>query len=227
MLAKADWDQLMNLAKVKLVGSSDKGLAAEFFDVISEFLNGTSVWTQDCTVPYNNTNYVYPVSVGEGQIIRLAGVWDWGPTVPSATQLAPNGTVFVPALLKDDFANIILKNVPNTTGYFNATLVCNTTLPVDKNMVPSGPDWLLPVHHLGLLDGLLGKMMTQPDKSYSDKVQGAYHLKRFRDAISRARAAKLQANTRGATAWQYPQGFRSTSQQSGVPAIGSANERSF
>jgi hypothetical protein len=226
-IARHDWDQLMNLAKVKLVGASDKGLAAEFFDLLSEFLNDTSVWTQDITVPYNNTNFVYPLFVPEGQIIRLAGIRDWGTTVPSATTLAPNGTTFVPALLGDDFASLVLKNVPNTSGYYNVTVVTNTKLPTDKHMIPAGPDWLLPVYHIALLDGLLGRMMTQTEKSYTDKTQGAYHLKRYRSAVSTARANKLRANTNGAAAWRFPQQFRSTSQQSGVPAIGSANERSF
>jgi hypothetical protein len=227
MIQRQDWDQLMNLARVKLVGASDKGLAAEFFDVLSEFLSGTSAWTQDITVPYNTTTRVYPVFVSEGQIIRLLGVADWGSQVPSPNTNPATAVVGAPALLTSDFANIVFKNVPNTTGYFNVSVVVNTKLPTDKHMIPDAPDWLLPVHHAGLLDGLLGRMMTQPEKSYTDKTQGAYHLKRFRDAIGRGRAATLQANTRGGTAWRFPQQFRSTSQQSGVPAIGSANERSF
>lgn len=226
MIQKQDWDQFMNQARVKLTGASDKGLFAEFYDVLSEFLNDSSIWTQDVTVPYLPNVISYPLFVPEGQMIRLSGVQDWGPSVPNPTTVAPNGTAFVPALMVD-IGTLVLKNPPPNSGYYNVTLICNTALPTDKNMVPDAPSWLLPIWHVGLLDGLLGKMMTQVNKSYSNKGQGEYHLRRFRDAIQRARVSKLRANSNGASAWRFPQQFRSTSQQSGVPAIGSANERSF
>lgn len=226
MIQHHDWEQLMNLATVKLTGASKKGLAAEFYDVLSEFLNDTSIWTHDITVPYVANSVVYPLFVSEGQIVRLTGVLDWGPTVPSETTMPPNGTAFVPALMPR-IGQLVVKNPPNTSGYFQASVVLTTALPTDKEMVPDAPHWLLPLWHVDLLDGLLGKMMTQIDKSYSNPKQGEYHLRRFRVGIGKARSAKLRANTTGASAWRFPQQFRSMSQQSGVPAIGSANERSF
>jgi len=228
MIQKQDWDQLMNLAQVKLTGASQKGLAAEFYDVLSEFMNDSSIWTHDITVPYTAGNREFPLFVNEGQIIRLSGVRDWGSIVPSENGHAGNsGILFVPALLNEHLDKIIVKNRPNTNGYYQVNVVLNTNLPVGHEMIPTAPGWLLPVWHVGLLDGLLGKMMTQVSKSYSNAQQGAYHLKRFRDAIARARTSKLRSSTNGASAWRFPQQFRSTSQQSGVPAIGSANERSF
>lgn len=226
MIQQHYWDQLMNQATVKMTGASAKGLAAEFYDVLTEFFNDSSIWTQDVTVPYTINTIRYPLFVPEGQMIRLSGVLDWGPTQPRRDIIPPNGASFVPALMAD-IGFLDIKNPPNTNGFFQVTLVCNTALPTDKQMMPEAPHWVLPIWHVGLLDGLLGKMMTQPNKSYSNLTQGAYHLKRFRDAIQRARVSKLRANTIGASAWRFPQQFRSTSQQSGVPAIGSANERSF
>lgn len=226
MIQKQDWDQLMTQATVKLTGASIKGLAAEFYDVLTEFFNDSSCWTQDITVPYLTNVISYPLFVPEGQMIRLSGVQDWGPSVPNPRIVAPNGTAFVPALMVD-IGTLVLKNPPPNGGYFNVTVVCNTALPTDKTMMPDAPDWVLPLWHVGLLDGLLGKVMSTPEKSYSNAKQGEYHLRRFRDVIQRARVSKLRANSNGASAWRFPQQFRSTSQQSGVPAIGSANERSF
>lgn len=226
MIREIDFTQMMNQARIKLVGASDAGLKGEFYDVLSEFLNDTSIWTEDVTVPYLQNVISYPVIVNEGQIIRLACVNDWGPTQPARGQRPPNGDLFVSALMPD-LGDLVLAKPPSNNGFYNVTVVVNTALPTDKKMIPEAPHWLLPVWHVGLLDGILGKMMTQPNKSYSNTTQGGYHLKRFRDAIQRARVSKLRANTLGATAWRFPQQFRSTSQQSGVPAIGSANERSF
>jgi hypothetical protein len=122
---------------------------------------------------------------------------------------------------------IILQHAPTTNTTYLATVVTNVSLPTDRNAIPLGPDWLLPLWHVGLLDGLLGKMMTQPGKSYSNTATGAYHLKRFRDAIARARVSKLRANTNGAQAWRFPQQFRSNTQRGGIPSTGSTNERTF
>lgn len=225
-IQKHDFEQLMTQARVKLVGASDAGLKGELFDVFSEFLNDSSAWTQDLPVAYQPQKQDYPLFVSEGQIIRLNGVFDWGTTVPVPGGPPPANSVPVPALMPD-IGTLIVKNPPQASGYFLVTVTTNVALPTDRNMVPVAPDWLLPVWHVGLLDGLLGKMMTQPNKTYSNSTQGAYHLKRFRDAISRARVSKLRANTLGAQAWRFPQQFRTVSQQSGVPAIGSASERSF
>lgn len=230
MIRQADFEQFMNQAQVKLVGASTDGLKGEFYDVLSEFLNDSSIWTQEVTIVYQPNQRSYQVFVPEGQIIRLTGVSDWGPLVPlSLTAPIPSGTpapLPAPALMPE-IGIVTVKNVPSVQGYYQAQFVCNTKLPAGKDMVPEAPEWIMPIWHVGLLDGLLGKMMTSPSKSYSNTAQGAYHLKRFRDAIARARVSKLRANTVGSQAWSFPQQFRSLSQQSGVPAIGSANERSF
>lgn len=223
---KVDFEQLMNQAKVKLVGASADGLKGEFYDVLSEFFRDTGAWTQDITIQYQPNVQIYPLFVSEGQITALEGVSDWGTVVPSPTTATPPSASFLPALMPD-FGTLILKNPPNTAGYCLVTVKTNVALPTDKHMIPLAPDWLLPRYHLTILDGLLGKMMAQPTKSYANATQSIYHLKRFRDGIAQARVQKLRANTQGAGAWRFPQQFRSRSQQSGVPAIGSANERSF
>lgn len=210
---KADLDQLFNQARVQLVGVSEGGLKSAFYDVISEFLNDSSIWTQ--TVPIQAVPHVrhYPVSVPEGQILRLNGV------------SGCHGE-FIPALMPH-IGEIVLRHSPNTDLTYFVNLVCNTSLPTTRDMVPLIPDWILPIWHVGLLDGLLGQMMSQPNKSYGNPAGSTYHLKRFRDAIARARVSKLHANTIGATAWRFPQSFRADTQQGGVPTIGSGGERRF
>lgn len=229
-IAKQDFDQLMTQATVKLVGVSRGALHAEFYDVLTEFFNDSSCWTDCVTFQYLPNLLGYPVNVSEGQIIRMKGVSDWGPTVPPlvTTALVPGqpGPIPLPALMPH-IGLVVLTRIPTTAGNAQAEFVLNCSLPTSRDAVPIAPDWVLPIWHVGLLDGLLGKMMNDPDKSYSNPTTSAYHLKRFRDAIQRARVSKLRANTEGAAAWRYPQQFRSISQQSGVPAIGSASERSF
>lgn len=212
-IAKQDFDQLMNQARVKLVGASEGGLRGELYDVLSEFFNDSSTWTQDVLVNAIPGQHHYPLQVNEGQILRLVGV--------SASQ-----NRFISALMPD-IGTLILRHSPNIVETYCATVVTNVSMPTDRNAIPLIPDWVLPVWHIGILDGLLGKMMTQTQKSYSNDKTGQYHLKRFRDAIARARVSKLRANTVGSQAWSFPQTFRSRSQQGGVPVTGSASERNF
>lgn len=220
----------MTQAVAKLVGVSDGALKAEFYDVLTEFFNDSSCWTDCVTFQYQPNTIAYPVNVAEGQIIRLNSVADWGPVSPpnllSAITPGTPSPLPLPALMPQ-IGLVVLSNIPSNTGFAQAIFTLNCSLPTSRDGMPIAPDWVLPIWHLGLLDGLLGKMMNDPNKSYSSTTGATYHLKRFRDAIARARVSKLRANTLGSGAWRYPQTFRALSQQSGVPAIGSSSERSF
>jgi hypothetical protein len=212
-IAKQDWDQLITQATVRLVGVSDKGLKGELYDVLTEFFNDSSCWTQVVPVNAVTTATEYPLQVNEGQIIRLVGTVDGsGYSVPS---------------IMPDIGTLVLAHEPNSAQTYYSEVVTNVSLPTQRDQMPIAPSWVLPVWHVGILDGVLGKMMAQPGKSYSNERTGAYHLKRFRDAIARARVSKLRANTNGTQAWRYPQTFRTTSQRGGVPVIGGGSDRRF
>jgi hypothetical protein len=212
-LRKIDVEQLFNEARVQLVGVSEGGLRGSFYDVMAEFFNDSSCWTQGVPIAVVPGTWCYSAAVPEGQIIRMVGVSD----------LNCN---FVPALMPE-VGVVQLKYPPNTAQTYNAQFVTNVALPNGRDELPIAPHWVLPIWHVGILDGILGKMMGQVNKSYSNPASSAYHLKRFRDAIARARISKLRANTDGAQAWRFPQSFRTAGQQGGVPAIVSGTERTF
>lgn len=212
-IEKKDWEQLITQATVKLVGVSDKGLKGELYDVMSEFFRDSSCWTQTVQLNAVPERCSYPLQVNEGQIIRLVGVF------------ACDGHL-IPAVMPN-IGELILGRAPNTAETIYAEVVTNVALPTSRDQMPIAPDWALPIHHLGLLDGLLGKMMSQPGKSFANERMATYHLKRFRDAIALARVSKLRANTNGTQAWRFPQSFRTNSQQGGVPATGGGTDRRF
>ncbi len=210
---KQDWDQLLIQATVRLVGVSQKGLKAEMYDVLSEFFNDSSCWTQVVEVNAVTTSREYPLQVNEGQIIRMV------------VTTAADGHV-VPSIMPD-VGTLILGNFPGSDETLYTEVVTNVSLPTQKDQMPIAPDWVLPIWHVGILDGLLGKMLSQPAKSFSNLQSGAYHLKRFRDAIARARVSKLRANTNGTQAWRYPQSFRTSGQRGGVPSTSGGTDRRF
>jgi hypothetical protein len=96
-----------------------------------------------------------------------------------------------------------------------AVVIKTVTDPLDC-YPPGVPEWLLPVHYLTLLNGLLGGMMLQPGTSYSNTQLANYHTQKFRDGIAHARVAMMRMNTVGSQSWGFPQQFRVGGQKGGV-----------
>lgn len=200
---KADMDFLLNQATIKVPGASSAGLKLELFDVFREFFTDTNAWMEDIPVSIVPATITYALTPSEGAIVRLAGVVDVN-MIPQPAIMPTIGTL----LFREPYAQ---------AQTFTATVVKTCALPIGKtDMLTVVPDWLLPIWSVGILDGLMGKMMAQMGKSYSNQKQSNYHLARFRDAIQRARTAALRRNTIGSQAWSYPQGFRTRGQKGGI-----------
>jgi hypothetical protein len=212
MIQKSDFTQLMNMARMQLVGSSDAGLKATLYDVLSEFFRDTSAWWE--AVPFTAIpgQCEYPIMASEGQIIRLAAIYaaDRGGPYP--------GLMPVVGVLQ-------LGHAPNNNVSLNAVVIKNVMLPTTNDMIPIAPDWALPLYHLTILDGLLSRMMLQPNKSYTNMTEGALYGKKWRDGLAQVRVEVMRQNTNGTQVWRFPQSFASNGQKYGVPSFG--GERSF
>ena len=119
-----------------------------------------------------------------------------------------------PALMPD-IGTLTLAYPVNVDQTFTATVVKTVVLPTEPKAVPDAPYWLLPVYGPSILDGVLGRMMGQVSKSYSNVPLSGYHLKRFLNAISAARSATLARNTMGGAAWSFPRQFGRGTQRGG------------
>ncbi len=200
-IADQDWDRLIESATAKLPGASAALLKNEIFDVMHEFFTISSAWLEDVEVSIIPGTVEYDLAVAEGQIIRLAGVTDSN-RIPQQA-LMPNIGV------------LLLAFPVNVAQTYTATVVKNVVLPTDRKKIPAAPDWLLPVWGPSILDGVLGRMMGQLSKSYSNPTLAIYHLKRFLNAVAAARSATLARNTIGGAAWSFPRGFGRGSQRGG------------
>lgn len=199
-----EFDMLMNQARVKLPGASDVGLKLELFDVCKEFFSDSMSWYEDIEFQAVSGTRTYLLSPREqGQIIALGGVWD-------------NNGVPIAAFMHD-FSSVRLVNIPTTTptAAWFARVYKTVVVPTTKDDLPIVPDWTLRVYAIHILDGLLGKMMGQQAKSFSDKTLSVYHLRRFRVGIQIAKVAAEAQNVRGAQSWSYPSSI--SSQRGGKP----------
>lgn len=222
MLNPSDIRTVMNQCRVELTGVSDALLRSVMYEVMDEFFRDTQSWKE--AIPFNVTPLTatpsspqawdlalsYPIAPSEGQIIALDGVQH------------SNGT-FTAALMPQ-VGVVRLQNAPNTADTYTACVTKNVCLPLDREGFPIGPDWVLSRWHLAIKVGIMGNLMNQKNKSYSDDKGALYNLTKFRQFIANVRSAVLRGNTKGAQAWRFPQSFRTISQKGGVPVYGIGND---
>lgn len=198
---KRYWAKLVGQANHILSGSSDAEIRVQIFDVLEEFFDLSSCWhdTIDFSVVPNTLDY--PISVATGRILRLFQVWDVNGTPQNAVM---------------PHIGIIHFIYPYTNVQpMTADVIKNVTDPLEIHP-PHIPDWVLPLHGRVILNGILGYMMLQPGQSYSQPQAAMIHLSKFRDGCAKARTAAMKANTLGAQAWRYPQGFRTFTQKGSI-----------
>ncbi len=216
-LQELDIEYMLNECRMKLTGASDGGIKTEMFGVIKEFLQDSNSWREnvELLVTAGTQEYAIVPRTG-GQIIRLEGVYD--------------GYRFPVTAAMPDFSNLTVYQTVNVTSVAQAPtdtsrqattpwIVCvvkNVALPTTTDNFPICPDWLLKVYSTYIIDGILGNMMTQSGKSWTNVQIGMYHRKRFRDGIGIARTAARTENVVGGQSWSYPRQFGFGSQRGSI-----------
>ena len=207
MMDQQDVTRLLNLARTELVGASDAGIKAQLYDVCREFFKDSNSWYEHIKLSVIANERHYRITPADGgMILRLAAAFD-------------NNKIALAAILPHlDPPSAELELVYPQNISFTARVVVTKQIvePTTDDMLPDAPRWLLPVYHETILDGVLGKMMGQSTKSYSNDTLSTYHLRRFRDGIMQARVASERANLYGGQSWRYPNSYRTTSQRGGV-----------
>lgn len=220
MIAEQDATRIMNQARIKLAGASDVGIKNELFEVFGEFFDISSAWQETLDMDGHAYQSEYDLVVAEGRIIRLGGAaasMNY-PTAAALKSAEAAGTgqslgLYPVAALMPTVGQLKLLNPSSSDQALRITVVKSVGLPAAKDDFPIGPDWVIPMYGRYIMDGLLGAMMSQPKKSYTDVEMSVYHKKRFQEGIDRARVATLRANTAGAQAWNYPGAFQTRSQK--------------
>jgi hypothetical protein len=184
-----------------LPGASDAELKVQLFEVLQEFFDNSNCWPESIKFMVIPQTLDYPLKPLSGRILRLLGVID-------------QNNVQQPALMPT--LGTVRFQYPYTQTQPMTAVVIKTVTDPFTCFPPGIPEWILPVHGLGLLHGMLGNMMMQPGQSYSNPQMATFHLQKFRDATMHARVASVKMNTVGAQTWLFPQTFRTVGQKGGV-----------
>jgi hypothetical protein len=191
VVATADITRFMNNARNRLPGALDPVTKQEFFATMFEFFSDSNCWREDVTFGVTPSSSFYEIEPDEtASINRLMYIVNSGG--------APiNGLMKTPG-------EITLQHAPASTDTYTATVALNVTDPTDRNSYPQFPDWILNKYNNELLDGLLGRMMSQPAKPYSSERLSIFHTRKFRAAVAKAKVEANHANLYGAQAWRFP-----------------------
>lgn len=195
------WRKLYGQAQANLSGVSKAQLRVQLYETLEQFFELSNCWTETLAISVVPEAQEYKLYPAQGRVLRLLSVVDQYGSVQPAIMPTVGTVLFqYPYTQTQTMYATVVKTV-------NDPLCCYP---------PYIPDWVLPVHGVGIQHGLIGGMMLMPGQSYSNTQMANYHLQKFRDKCAHARVAASKANTVGAQAWAFPQQFRASSQRGGV-----------
>jgi len=201
-MANADMNRLIDHARIRLPGALDAAIQMELFSVMNEFFQSSNIWYEDIQFPVQPTNdsyldnpeaYTYDVIPSQGSITRLFGVVD---------SKGFSIKAFMPTL-----GQVILNFSPNTADTYTARVLLTVTDPVTREGYPEFPDWILNKYGNDILEGVLGRMMSQIAKPYTSTAGAQFHLKNFKQAVAQAKVEASHQNVYRGQNWRFPQTF--------------------
>lgn len=205
-MASADMNRLMDQARLRLPGALDTMIQMELFQVLVEFFKSSNCWFEDIefTVqPTSNTyqqapdDYTYVVVPTAGTPVRVFGVWDSDGRLVAASMPTP--------------PDIVLLRSPQSAETYLARLVLTVVDPPTREGYPQFPDWVLKKYGDTILDGVMGRMMSQIAKPYTNTALAGLYMRRFLAGTTQARIETSRQNTRAGQTWTFPQTFKRTS----------------
>ena len=187
-------------AQADLPGVVDSALQAACFGAVREFLQGTDLWEQDFDVPTQKNISAYVlVPPASTRIRRLMILWD--PEVETLQhRWAWPAHMMVPP-------NLILNRAAPEDKTWIATCSLYPIDPVDCNGNPIFPAWILSHYFDALYSGMLYRLMTSPNKPYTNLPLAQSHYRRFKAGFAHAGIDKTRGNTFATQAWRYPRQF--------------------
>lgn len=194
-MAGTDITRLMNNLRISLPGAVDDAIKIEIYNALNQFFQDSNIWREDIPLPVTAGEKEYELlPTGPVNIVRVMSIWD-GNLLPVA------------GALDLTTQNLVLATAPGTDGIYTVQVALTVNDPTDREGYPVFPDWILNLYMNDMIGGVLGRMMAQPAKPYSNASLAAYHTRAFAAAIATAR---IEANRRyvyGAQRWRFPQTF--------------------
>lgn len=209
-MAAADITRLMNNARIRLAGATDPLLQVELFNVMDEFFKGSNVWNEDIDIivpGQDATNTEYELTPSDPSLIdKLLWVFTVDPNDTAARGAQIGAYMSTPGVLT-------LAVQPSSDVTYRVTVALTVEDPIKRDGYVTFPAWVLAKYRAIILDGLLGNMMSQPNKPWTNTQLSVFHMRKFKNGIASARIEWTRNNTYRRQAWAFPGGFSRGSQK--------------
>lgn len=194
-MAGTDVTRLMKNLRVQLPGAVDDAIRVELYNALNQFFQDSNIWREDITVDITSgvTNYEL-TPTGPATITRLMGVKD-------------ANNIPVDAIIDAITRELALLSTPTSAATYTASVALTVNDPLDREDYPVFPTWVLNLYMNDIINGVLGRMMAQPAKPYSNTQLAAFYTRNFQSAIAGARVEANRRFTYGAQQWRFPQSF--------------------
>lgn len=193
MADATELDRLMDNVRIRLPGAVDSVIRLEIFNVMDDFFQRSNSWTEDVTFTTDPGVTEYDVTCGPGNPNRLM-------YVVNADGIAQAATFELPGTL-------VIASAPTEAEEWTARIAMTVRDPIGRDGVPYFPDWILSKYGTDLIDGVLGRMMSQVAKPYSNMQMAQFHSKRFGSVVNQAKVEAMHKNVYRGQTWRFPQNF--------------------
>lgn len=200
----APWDHLYNDIKIAVPAVTDALLKQVLFQVIKDFTDKTNIWTEEVPIAVEPNTLDYPFTVADkGTPNRLLLLFDPLQKDPDPKWVQGNVNMQLPG-------TIHLAYSPSTATTWTAAVA---KTPVDPPTVDKYPDlgvgglWFVDKYREALTNGVMGKLMLLPAKSFSNPANAKWFWQSYIAERSKARGDMIKANVYGGQRWMYPQGW--------------------
>lgn len=193
-MASNDINRLMDQLRVRLPGALDGTIQLELFSVMNEFFQNSNSWYEDVEFDVTPSEAIYDIVPSvTASVNRILSVVDKDGH-PVAVRMIEPGV-------------IELVDAPSEAATWKTTVALTITDPTDREGYPVFPAWLMSKYGNDILDGVLGRMMSQLAKPYSQPQLAQYHMRRFAQAVNRAGVETLHGHVFRGQNWSFPQTF--------------------
>lgn len=195
-------DRLRAQAQMQLPGALDGPLTMAIFGVVSEFcIKTNTLWEeQNINLRVDKRDYEVQASGADLYYTKLLSVVRNDGSVDQRLLTDP---VQVPAAMLTPGV-LRLRDTPNQVYQITARFSMAPRPTDNFGSLPNIPDNFWDMYHSVLLEGLLGSMMGQVAKPYSNERMGIFHGRRFVAGCSTAKVEALNGQLVGGQAWRYP-----------------------
>jgi hypothetical protein len=190
-LQSADLTRLMNNARIHVPGALDDSIKLELFNTLDDFLQRTNIWREDIdfVAAPGRTSYEL-IGTEPGYVVSLLC------SVNSAG-LPVAATMEIPGTLD-------LAADPSHREELTATVSYTVVDPTGSDDFPQMPEGILLKYGQWILAGVIGRMMSQPAKPYTNERMGIFNLRKYGVGVAHAISATRHKNVYGGQAWCFP-----------------------